>query len=237
MALALFGGATACGKDQAAGPQVASLAAPDTAGPGAGESAAEAPEELTAEERDTILRDFAQCMRDHGIDMPDPQVVEQDGSGGGGVGVIIGGPGAAPIDKDTMDAAQKECEPIMAKLGQEGPGRIDPEEEARMREGALAFSKCMREHGVDMPDPQFDSSGNGGFSVSIGGEADGAAPTGPSPDDPVFQEAQKACQDVLGANGPGFTVGGPGGGPTAGVVTGGGPVPAGPGADSSDGGK
>ena len=76
-------------------------------------------------------------------------------------------------------------------------GTFEPpseEEQARMREQALEFSKCMREHGVDMPDPQFGE--NGEVTVSVGSEA---APGGPAPDDDEFQAAAEEC-------------GGPGGG-------------------------
>ena len=36
-----------------------------------------------------------------------------------------------------------------------------------MQEQALAFAQCMREHGIDMPDPQFGNDGNGA-TVGIG---------------------------------------------------------------------
>src|SRR5919109_1855174 len=41
---------------------------------------------------------------------------------------------------------------------------IDP------RDAALAFAQCMRDHGVDMPDPQFSGDGqSGGFTFNVGG--------------------------------------------------------------------
>ena len=52
----------------------------------------------------------------------------------------------------------------------------------------LNFSKCMRAHGVaDFPDP----SPGGGLRVSAGPGSD------LSPDNPIFQKAQQACQSVM----------------------------------------
>ena len=42
-----------------------------------------------------------------------------------------------------------------------GDFEIDPEREAEMREELLAFSECMREHGIDMPDPVFSERRRG----------------------------------------------------------------------------
>src|SRR5919198_1218149 len=58
------------------------------------------------------------------------------------------------------------------------------------QEAALEFAKCMREHGVDMPDPKF---GKGGIVVQKNASGD----TGVDPDDPTFKAAQKACQPIV----------------------------------------
>lgn len=64
-----------------------------------------------------------------------------------------------------------------------------------MKEAALAFAKCMRAHGVDMPDPVF--SGDGRVSQQLTG----------NPNEAKFQAAQKACQSKM----PGFGKNGKGG--------------------------
>ncbi|GHJ46613.1 hypothetical protein Cs7R123_39550 [Catellatospora sp. TT07R-123] len=80
---------------------------------------------------------FAQCMREHGIDMPDP---DPDGRI-----TIQGGPG----DKDKMDAASKACEQY-APFGDRGGVGPDPQ----MAENMRKFAQCMRDNGVpDFPDP------------------------------------------------------------------------------------
>ncbi len=75
-----------------------------------------------------------------------------------------------------------------------------------MQEQALAFSKCMRDHGIDMPDPQFSTDGGGAFSISVGGP-DGTGPTtnGPLVDfnSKEFKAASEACG---GPGGGGFAI-------------------------------
>jgi hypothetical protein len=115
---------------------------------------------------------YSRCMREHGIDMPDP-----------------GADGQTRIEIDDPDAweeAEEECRPIIEEV----VGTFEPpseEEQARQREEALEFSRCMREHGIDMPDPQFGE--NGEITVSAGGE-EGA---GPGPLDDDFQAAAEEC--------------------------------------------
>jgi hypothetical protein len=58
---------------------------------------------------------------------------------------------------------------------------------------ALAFSKCMRAHGVtNFPDP---STSGGGVHVSI------SAGSGIDPQAPAFQAAQKSCQHLMPGGG------------------------------------
>jgi hypothetical protein len=96
--------------------------------------------------------EYAECMREHGIDMPDPEV--SDG------GVRIGGPGgpAGGMDPNSEEfqAAQAECQPILDEAGG-GQGQADPEREAEMQDRAAALGDCMRSRGWDeFEDPQVD---------------------------------------------------------------------------------
>jgi hypothetical protein len=121
--------------------------------------------------------DFAKCMREHGIDMPDPEVDDQ---GRIKVRVGAGGAGKRP-DPKKLEAAQKACGSLMG--GGDGPAQLDPED----RDAMVAFAKCMREHGIDMPDPT-----DGGLTVRK--EAGGG---GVDPESKEFQEAEKACNHHL----------------------------------------
>jgi hypothetical protein len=117
---------TACGgKDTGDG--VAS------AGGGAGGASASPSQSLDPQQAQLK---FAQCMRENGVEMPDP-----DGSGR----IEIKG---RPGDRDKMQAAMKKCEHFMQ-------GAIAKRlEDPKVRDQMLKFAQCMREHGVDMADPQ-----------------------------------------------------------------------------------
>ena len=155
--------------------------------PGAGETEPSASPSASLDP-ETARLEFARCMRDHGVDLPDP------GSGGGGP-VTIGGTG---VDVEAMQEAMEACQSILGDaLG--APAEIDPE----MQDKMLEFAQCMRDNGVDFPDP--DVSGGGG-RIQIGG------PGGIDPSSKEFQAAQEACQDSLGDLGPRFQNGPPGGG-------------------------
>jgi hypothetical protein len=113
------------------------------------------------------MREFAKCMREHGVDMPDPK----PGPDGKGMSIGIQGDGA---DRSKIDAAQNACKHLMPNGGEMKPPSA--EELDKMRKDA----KCMRDHGVDMPDP--DPSGKG--TARIGGPGD---------DPKKFEDAAKAC--------------------------------------------
>jgi hypothetical protein len=153
---------------------------------------------------------FAQCMREHGVDMPDPQ------PGGGPQGVAIGDDGGK-LTPTEMQAAMDACDQYLQAAGSFKKD-IDPAQLDRM----IAFAGCMRDHGIDMPDPNVD--GNGGMVFRSDGS--GTAGSGPSttkdkffngtdPDSPEFKAAEEACRSLLGPDA------GPDGGPS--VQVGGGP--------------
>ena len=195
---------SACGATPASDRQVASLstAGSDDTTPGTGDVTGTTAPSDPAE----AALQFAKCMREHGIDMPDPVVQQADGSDGGEtqVAIQVGGdtPGASPPDPKEMEAANKDCQHFMA----DAAGTFDPpsaEDQAKMQEQALAFAKCMREHGIDMPDPQF--SGDGNFGIAISSGPDDSSNSGGPPFDPNSQEFKDA-NEACGQNGGGFSV-------------------------------
>ncbi|MFA1551669.1 hypothetical protein [Actinomadura chokoriensis] len=118
------------------------------------------------------MREFAQCMRDNGVDMEDPtdgkiniRVSGKPGEGGPGMG-------------NKVDAAQKKCAHLMPNGGK--PEKPDPEQIAKMR----ALSKCMRDQGItEFPDPEPD--GRMLLRAKKG--------SGLDPESPKFKAAQRAC--------------------------------------------
>ena len=130
------------------------------------------------------LLQYAQCMRDHGVDMPDPNF------SGGRVTIRAGGPGDASSPQK-MQAAQKACQKYQSQIK---PPSMSASQKADFKKKALANAQCMRDHGItNFPDPTFDE--NGGAQIRIGKDA------GIDPQDPKFQAAQKACAKVGGIGG------------------------------------
>ncbi|MCR3747668.1 hypothetical protein [Lentzea californiensis] len=93
---------------------------------------------------------FAQCMRENGVDMPDPKTSED----GGGVMIeAMPGGDASSIDEDKMKTAHEACKEHLPNGGEMKPP--SPEQQDKMRQQA----KCMRDKGHDWPDPSFEGGG------------------------------------------------------------------------------
>ena len=92
--------------------------------------------------------------------------------------------------------------------GSKGPGVAGTGGSSGSKKGsALAYSRCMRSHGIQMPDPQPPSSGPQSQSTRSGGN-------GPNidPNSPQFKNAQQACQSLLPKGKGGFSTHEAGGG-------------------------
>jgi hypothetical protein len=131
------------------------------------------------------MRQFAQCMREHGVDVPDP-----GSDPGSGIRITTS-------DGPKSDTAMQACQHLLPAGKLQTPSAEDLE---KFRQ----YAQCMREHGIDMADP--DPNGGGGLKISKG-------PNNGSdrlnPDDPTFQAAHDACKDKLpGKVGAGRVTGG-----------------------------
>jgi hypothetical protein len=147
-----------------------------------------------------LYHQWADCMRQHGLQMEDPV---PDAQGQINVNLQF-------TDQQVFQSASEACKTLheaaqRAARGGKPPEKPDP---AKM----LNFAKCMRAHGLrDFPDPT-----GSGLQIKAGQGSD------LNPDNPTFQNAQKACQSIIGnpkggeritaGNGPGGPPGGPGGG-------------------------
>ncbi|HEX6712226.1 MAG TPA: hypothetical protein VF066_02535 [Thermoleophilaceae bacterium] len=123
---------------------------------------------------------FAACLRKAGIDAPDPER-GPNGEMRQRIGVPRG------ISPKRMGKIQKDCQ----KKSGFAPKPPSKAEQARFRDAALKFARCMRAHGVNIPDPQ---PGGGGIVI---GKPSGNGKAGPNPDSPAFQRAQEACQSLM----------------------------------------
>ncbi|RJL30143.1 hypothetical protein [Bailinhaonella thermotolerans] len=142
------------------GPSTTDAAASATEG-GAGASTRGGPD------ADSGLR-FARCMREHGVDMPDPQP--------GNERTLVIPKGAS---QDKTNAAMKAC------AGKAGggvkAGGLSEADKDRM----LRYARCMRDNGFDMPDPKFD------------GDAVAAMPMPKGEDRARLEKASKVCQKIF----------------------------------------
>ncbi len=178
-AVALLAAACSGSDDTDAG--VASLDAPT-----ANVDAAAGTDDVVDEEQ--AFLDFSACMREQGLDFGDP-TVDADGN------VRLDPPARVEgeFDRDAMQAAFEVCGDSLGGITR-GFRDADLTE---LEDQFLEYSVCMRDNGFDMPDPDFSSIGE------PGGGPGGGIFGGIDPDDPDFQTAQEACQDILAGFGPG----------------------------------
>ena len=98
-------------------------------------------EEITFEEG---VLNFAQCMREEGINFPDPTFD------------IDGNPQFDNLEienEEEFENAFENCEDILRNALPE-QFDLDPEVEAALVDASLEFSQCMRDEGIDFPDPK-----------------------------------------------------------------------------------
>ncbi|MEV5709882.1 hypothetical protein [Actinoallomurus sp. NPDC052274] len=127
------------------------------------------------------MRAFARCMRANGVDMTDPQ---SDGNGGiGGIAVRGGSGKSQSTDDDTLKAAEAKCGRLRPKGGK--PKKLSAADLAKLR----AYAKCMRQHGVDMPDPNPD----GGILIKRNSGQGSQSASGDGDPDSQTKDADKAC--------------------------------------------
>ena len=126
---------------------------------------------------------WAACMRKNGANVPDPQLDSN--------GMMRIGPDpddANAPSEAVMAKASKACDRYLKNMVAGTGRKPSPEQQAEMERQALKFARCMREHGVDMPDPRVGGDG-GGVAVTI----DPA-----QMNSPAFKRAEKACGTPLG---------------------------------------
>ena len=120
---------------------------------------------------------FAHCMREHGIDMADPQPGQR--------GLRLAAPKGVSPQK--MEAADQACRKYLEAVE---PPELSEAQQKEFKDAALAHARCMRENGIaNFPDPTFDE--NGGAQVRIDRRS------GINPESSKFQAAQKACESKM----------------------------------------
>ena len=146
-------------------------------GSGGGKSNREAMEEYALKS--------AECLRQHGIDVPDPKP---------GQGLLMDN---RDVNPQEFERAQRACE---KKLGKPPAPDLTPAQQREFRAAALKFARCMRAQGIDMADPTFGANGEVRIQVEGGRGGD---PEG----NPAFKAAEEKCRKYqegpFGKKGPG----------------------------------
>jgi len=129
---------------------------------------------------------FTDCLKKHGVDLPEGFGGGPGGGTSGGPPPEAGGAGTPPagFDPAKMQEAQKACQSLAPEGGFGGAG--GPGQGG----GNAAYTSCLKDHGVDLPDPSAGTTG---------------APSSIPADDATFQAAQQACQSLLSTGGAGET--------------------------------
>ncbi len=121
-----------------------------------------------AQDKQEQGRRFAACMREHGVDMPDPGDGEQMRAD------------LAKVDKDKLAPAMEACKTLLPNGGESV--QLDPQQVEKLR----TFAKCMRENGVEeFPEP--DDTGN----LRLEGALDGWRTN------PEFAKALEKCRAIV----------------------------------------
>lgn len=133
-------------------------------------------EETSADSGDPIL-DFYQCLRNNGLDVDDPQP-----------GPVTGGITGVDTEDPEVQATIQDCSEthLDNTNGRVTVGEGAFEENMASPESLLAYVDCLRDEGIDMPDPTADGLlqlPEGFDTANRGG--------------PEFQEAAQACGEHL----------------------------------------
>ena len=142
---------------------------------------------------DEAVLEWAQCMRDNGVDIEDP-TVDADGN------VQLGAPtGDFNPQSGDFQAAADACGDLLSGTTFAGAaGGLDG-----LEEGLVAFTTCLRDEGLDVGDVDLGSgppAGAGGAAPGGDGldlELLATVIPGFDPEDPNAQPAVDACEAVL----------------------------------------
>lgn len=182
---------------------------------------------------------YTACMRDHGIDMPEPVKIEGSATfeeGGPIVGVApqagaLAAPPALSFDPASKEfaAADEACKPILEEAGMisgtissasvdgsvqgsaaagaaglvvvGGPGEGGvPADFEKIEAAFTKYTACMRDHGIDMPDPvRIDGSATleDGAAITVTPPSGAALALSFDPAGEEFAAADAACSPIL----------------------------------------
>jgi hypothetical protein len=155
----------------AASAQVATLGSPAP-------EASAVPASPTPDGQETLLA-WAACMRENGVEMDDPRF--------GLEGELVGGLGEDGVGKkgdaegETYQLASEACSELVSVF----KAPVDPTQQAERADQLLVWAACMREQGVDLPDPNADGTfPDYGWKLDLKGDE--------------YTAADEVCRDAAG---------------------------------------
>jgi hypothetical protein len=122
--------------------------------------------------------ELAKCMRAHGVDVPDSAAT---GTAGARAAVI------ALLSHYSTQQIQSAAQDCRSELVQAFPAlNLSPAQLAQRRQQVLAFIRCLRAHGINVPDPT-----STGFGAGLG-----RALSNIDFSSPAFKAANSACASL-----------------------------------------
>jgi hypothetical protein len=106
-----------------------------------------------------ITTNFTVCLRDHGLDVPDP-ALNADGSVD--LEALKGSIDLGPKGSKSTKALD-ECLPLLAGATFSQGGK--EEDDIQLQDDLLAFSQCLRDEGINVPDPDFSGDPRAGMGA------------------------------------------------------------------------
>jgi hypothetical protein len=193
---------------------VVALAAACGGGGGSSPTNAAAPTTTTAAAASgQQMSQYVQCLKDHGISVPvdangNPTFGPRGGSGADtSTPPASDTPTSTPASTFDRNAFQQARQACGTPPGRDGGGNGAPVDPQAAQQAALQLAACLREQGLNVPDPDFStttasppasatgtsgSGGGGGFRG--GGGAMGAILRNLDRNDPTVQAALQQCQ-------------------------------------------
>ena len=106
-----------------------------------------------------ITTNFTVCLRDHGTNIPDPEL---NADGSIDLGTLKESFDVGPKDSRSSKALE-ECLPLLAEATfSQG---ANEEDEIQLQDDLLAFIQCLRDEGIDVPDPDFSGDPRAGMGA------------------------------------------------------------------------
>jgi len=135
---------------------------------------------------DQSFIDYAHCMRDHGVDFPDP--VHRPGHDG--LSLQFNGSSNSPEFVAGNDACQQFLQPVIDMKRNAVAASMTPDK----LQALIAYSSCMRDHQIPLADPD-PTDGHISF-----GSVPGINEPALGRRDPLFAQADNACRGLLPPN-------------------------------------